>query len=155
MTGERKRRSSLIHIREITIADYKEMLALQELCGLHVEKLIRESRPAVARQLRFNRGLSFAAFDRARMVAVARGSFDARRGYIDRVAVHPDYRRRGLGTKVVARVEKALWATGGRYIVVSAIVETGNASSRKMFEKLGFETVPVLYMRKRPPQRSR
>ena len=155
MTAKRKRRSGRIRVREITNSDYDEMVALQELCGLQLEKKIRESRKAIARQLRFNPGLSFAAFDRARMVAVARGSYDARRGYIDRVAVHPDYRRQGLGTKLVSRVEKALWTRGGRYIVVSALVHTDNESSRTMFEKLGFETVPVLYMRKRPPQRSR
>lgn len=127
------------------------MIALQELCGLHVEKRVRESRAAVGRQLRFNPGLSFAAFHRGRMVAVARGSFDSRRGYIDRVAVHPDFRRERLGSRMVERAERALWKKGGRSIVVCAFVEPDNRASRRMFLKLGFKAIPVIYMRKRPP----
>jgi ribosomal protein S18 acetylase RimI-like enzyme len=126
------------------------MIGLQRLCGLHVEIRVRESRPAVRRQLEFNRGLSFAAFHDGRMVAVARGSLDMRRGYIDRVAVHPDFRRRGLGSLLVSRVESALWAKGGRRIVVTALVEPDNPASEEMFLRLGYEKIPVYYMRKRP-----
>ncbi len=151
--GSKRAASRGIVVRALTMRDYDAMIELQKLCGLHVEKRIRESRDAVRRQMAFNRGLSFGAFDGERMVAVARGSFDSRRGYVDRVAVHPEYRRMGLGSRIVERVERELWRRGGRFIVVSALVEPDNQASKRMFERMGFEAIPVLYMRKRPARR--
>ena len=47
-----------------------------------------------------------------RLIGSIIGTFDGWRGNLYRMAVHPDYRRRGIGRSLVAEVERRLSARG-------------------------------------------
>jgi ribosomal protein S18 acetylase RimI-like enzyme len=69
------------------------------------------------------------------------------RGWINRLAVDPRYRRRGIAKKLVAKVEEALAHEG--IIIVAALVEAPNEPSLKLFRKLGYEERrDIIYFRK-------
>ena len=52
------------------------------------------------------------------------------------VAVHPEYRRQGIGEALVMALIRQLQQTGSRNL--SLEVRTSNVSARNLYEKLGF-----------------
>lgn len=55
------------------------------------------------------------------------------------VAVHPDFRRRGIGEALVKALETELRARGSRCLTLE--VRTSNAPAIALYEKLGFSQV--------------
>ncbi len=66
---------------------------------------------------------------------------EARSGEIVSIAVHPDYRRRGVGNALMRQALAALAAAGARR--VELMVRTGNAAAAKLYRSLGFRRVRV------------
>lgn len=57
------------------------------------------------------------------------------------IAVHPDFRRRGIGRLMVERVLEAGRQIHGRQVILE--VRRSNQAARKMYDGLGFEMVGV------------
>ena len=95
----------------MTIDDYDAVLALwkaSEGIGLSAA----DERPAIARYLERNPGMSFVACQEGRIVGAVLCGHDGRRGYMHHLAVAPPCRRQGLGRQLVERCLVALAATG-------------------------------------------
>ncbi len=80
-----------------------------------------------------NPGLSLLVEENGEIIGTALGSFDSRRGYIQKLVVHKDYRSKGIGKQLVNRVVKKLQAVGALYIPISC--EEGNGP---FYKKCGF-----------------
>ena len=52
------------------------------------------------------------------------------------IAVHPDYRRQGIGEQLVVQLVEALKAKGNHSLMLE--VRVSNEPARKLYEKLGF-----------------
>jgi len=138
---------SLFRIRPATVDDYEYLVSLWTLCGMHLEIQGRESKPAFLQQLEQFPDLYLVATVGERVVGVVLGTHDGRKGWINRLAVHPDDRRRGIAAALVAACDTAIRAQG--IGIVTALVEADNAASAALFEALGYrEDVPVRYFRK-------
>ena len=90
------------------------MVALWRVAGLHVRLQGRDSRASIAVQLRKNRGLYLGAFDGQELVGLVLATHDTRKGWINRLAVRPTNRRRGIASKLVRAAERALLSRGIR-----------------------------------------
>ena len=55
------------------------------------------------------------------------------------IAVHPDYRRQGIGQNLVERLIRELKAQGNHSLMLE--VRVSNENARKLYEKLGFVQV--------------
>ena len=55
------------------------------------------------------------------------------------IAVHPDYRRRGIAEQLVVRLVEELKARGNHSLMLE--VRVSNEPARKLYEKLGFQQV--------------
>ena len=140
-------RENEIRIRRATAADYDALLDLWRVAGSDVEPSRRESRAAFERQLAMFPDLYLVAIEGERIVGVVLGSHDGRKGWINRLAVHPDHQRRGIAAMLVTTVDTAIRAHG--ITIVCALVEQDNAASAALFRKLGYtDNVPVVYFRK-------
>jgi ribosomal protein S18 acetylase RimI-like enzyme len=98
-------------IREMTIQDYDEVLALwraSEGVGLSDP----DSEEGIARYLDRNPGFSFVACDGEHLVGAALCGRDGRRGYIRHLAVSKSHRRQGLGRALVEQCLSALRRDG-------------------------------------------
>lgn len=81
-----------------------------------------------------NAELSLLAEDKGNIVGTVLGSFDGRRGYIQKLVVRKDYRKQGLGKQLIERVIKKLRAVGALYIPINAEEEL-----TYFYEKSGFK----------------
>ena len=98
-------------IEPMTLADFEEVLRLwqgAEGVGLNES----DTRPAIAIYLKRNRGMSFVARQGKELVGAVLCGHDGRRGYLHHLAVAPSHRRKGLGTKLVARCLAELKRSG-------------------------------------------
>jgi ribosomal protein S18 acetylase RimI-like enzyme len=71
-----------------------------------------------------------------RLVGSVIGTFDGWRGNLYRLAVHPEYRRRGIARALVAEVEKALARQGARRI--TALVEKDHPWATGFWQAVGY-----------------
>lgn len=153
-TGSRRQRDSVdgseganFHIRLASISDYDAIVAVWKCCGTRASLQGRESRDGFARQIAAFPDSFLVAESAGRVVGVVLGSHDHRKGWINRLAVLPDYQRKGIGRKLVEACEAVLRKQG--LSIVAAHVEPANAASATLFENLGYrEDVPVRYFRK-------
>ncbi len=136
-----------VRIRPLRLSDYAAMIAVFEACGLHPRTRSRDSRKAVAKQLRSNRALYFGAFDGPRLVGTVLGTHDTRKGWINRLAVMPEYRHQGIAARLVRTCERALRKQGME--MFAALIEGDNLASQTLFAKLGYETSDIRYYRRK------
>lgn len=85
----------------------------------------------------------------AGVVGVVLGTFDGRRGWLHRLAVHPGHRRGGLATALVTDLERRLHERGaGR---VNLLVLPDDADALRFWQRRGYLPCPdVLHTRALP-----
>lgn len=77
-----------------------------------------------------------------RLVGSILGVFDGWRGNMYRLAVHPDYRRRGIARTLVAAAERRLVQQGARRI--AALVERDHPWAVQFWQAVGYPADPRL-----------
>ncbi len=138
----------MLTMRILSADDYAAVRALWEAAGLHIRPGGRDSQEAFARQIASGCQIVIGMEDDSRLVGVVLATHDSRRGWINRLAVHPDYRRRGIGTQLVREAERELKARD--LPVLCAHIESWNTASQALFRRLGYVTTEdVLYFSKR------
>ncbi len=138
----------MARIRRLTIDDYDEMIKLWERSSLPFKPKGRDSKQEITRQMIRTPELFLGAFEGGELVGTVIGSYDERKGWINRLAVDPEYRRQGIAQRLIARIEKALREKSAR--IICALVEEANLESISLFEKLGYVTHrDILYLSKR------
>lgn len=141
-----------IEIRTLTIRDYNAMVKLWNRAGLPFKPRGRDSKRRVEKQMQAFPEFFIGAFHKGKLVGIVIGSYDGRmKGWINRLAVDPDYRGQGIAQQLIGRVEKALEKRGAA--IFCALIETPNKESVKLFQKLGYVTHrEILYVTKRKNQ---
>jgi ribosomal-protein-alanine N-acetyltransferase len=82
----------------------------------------------------------------SRVVAYAVFNFPADQAHLVTFAVHPDFRRQGLGVYLIRRLIAYVMRKGGTSVVLE--VRKGNAAAVQLYQSLGFvviHTVPKFY----------
>ncbi len=137
-----------MRIREFRIEDYDAVTALWTEAGLPFRPNGRDRHQAIAQELEGKRSLFFVAEEDGRIAGVVFGTHDGRKGWINRLAVAPAWRRRGLATALVGEVEARLRRLG--IGIVACLIEAENAVSQSAFAELGYQRHPeIVYYTKR------
>jgi ribosomal protein S18 acetylase RimI-like enzyme len=78
---------------------------------------------------------------------------DSRKGWINRLAVDPEHRRRGYEGRLIAAAEEALREQGMQ--VIAALIETNNPASLALFQRMGYAEIDtgIHYLSKRDSER--
>ena len=106
-----------------------------------------DSREGIAFYLRRNPETCFTAKEGNRIIGVIMAGHDGRRGYIHHTAVHPEYRRKGIGRKLVEKALDALEREGINKVAL--VVFERNDGGNAFWEKMGFTSRKDLVYRNR------
>ena len=137
-----------MEIRTLTIADYEEVIRLWSQANLPFKPSGRDSELAIATQMSANPDFFLGAFEGGHLVGTAVFSSDMRKGWINRLAVDPDCRGRGVAKALVNESEKTFRKHGLR--IFCSLIEDSNRASKELFEKCGYTTHDdILYFTKR------
>jgi ribosomal protein S18 acetylase RimI-like enzyme len=135
-------------IRNFRIEDYDKLTSLWKAAGLGYRARGRDSRRRIAEEIKRGDSIFLVAEMDGKLVGSVIGTHDGRKGWINRLAVHPSYRHRGLAKKLMAEVEKRLSQVGLE--VIAGLIEQGNTASLRLFQSLGYERAPdIVYLSKR------
>lgn len=104
-----------VTIRPVTTQDTDAVVSLWELALPEYndpERPQRAPRPNIERKLAWADGLFWLAHRGEDVVGTVMAGYDGHRGWIYSLAVHPEYRRAGLGVTLVKHAEKNLAELG-------------------------------------------
>ena len=141
MTG--KRVGSGVSIREYRAEDYESVLALWTLAGLPFKPEGRDRKNSIDAQVRLPNVIFLIAESEGKLVGTVIATHEGRKGWINRLAVDPGVRRRGIGSRLVREAEKRLEGMG--MDVLACLIEEGNDASVRTFETLGYERHPEIH----------
>jgi ribosomal protein S18 acetylase RimI-like enzyme len=137
-----------VEIRRLAAADYTEITKLWKRANLPYKPKGRDSGEATAAQMNANPAFFLGAFSANRLVGTVFLSSDLRKGWINRLAVDPDYRRRGVAKALIKESERTLRDHGLR--IFCSLIEDHNRSSKELFRKCGYtERNDISYFSKR------
>ena len=137
-----------MEIRRLTIKDYKEMVKLWITAKLPFKPKGRDHRETIAVEMKANPDFFLGAFENNHLVGVVIMSCDVRKGWINRLAVDPDHRHRGIAKALIAESERTLRKHGIK--IFCTLIEDYNATSKKLFKECGYvEHHDITYFSKR------
>ncbi len=138
-----------ITFRKLTINDYDQMIGLWKKACLPYKPKGRDSREAIKRQIEADPELFLGAFHGEKLIGTVIGSYDFRmKGWINRLAVDPEYRGKGIAQRLVTEMEQILKGKG--VVVIAALIELPNPTSINLFKKLGYTVHDnIVYVTKR------
>jgi GNAT superfamily N-acetyltransferase len=124
------------HVVHLDASRYGEIVALWRLAGLHIRPDGRDSAEAFTRQMATGVQTPIGLRDGERLVAVVLATHDSRKGWINRLAVDPDYRRQGLATRLISLCEEHFRGLG--IDMWAALIEDWNEASLALFRSAGY-----------------
>ncbi|HBI85587.1 MAG TPA: 1-(5-phosphoribosyl)-5-[(5-phosphoribosylamino)methylideneamino]imidazole-4-carboxamide isomerase [Ruminococcus sp.] len=124
-----------LKIRPMQIADYDAVYDIWMACKNGLNN-VDDSREGIARYLKRNPDTSFVAEENGVIAGVILCGHDGRRGFIQHMSVDPQFRRRGIGRKLVSRALDALRAH--QITKVALVAFKSNDGGNAFWEDLGF-----------------
>jgi ribosomal protein S18 acetylase RimI-like enzyme len=125
-----------IDVRPLSSSDVRLLHELWRDSGLSFKQRGRDRLELLRAQRRRSPDLFLGAFSEGELVGSVIASDDGRRGWINRLAVRPSVRRKGVAKALVLEAEDALRKRGRHLFCIH--VERDNESSMRLFEKAGY-----------------
>ncbi|MDP7045504.1 MAG: GNAT family acetyltransferase [SAR324 cluster bacterium] len=134
-----------LFIRPFQTEDEASVVSLWQLCELTVPW--NNPYKDIARKLKVQPELFLVGMLDSLLIATVMGGYDGHRGWINYLAVHPDFQGQGYAQQVMENVESELRKRGCPKINLQ--IRSGNARVMAFYQKLGFTDDKALSMGKR------
>ena len=135
------------NLRHLTIDDYDAIIRLWKEAGLESVRLQgRDSHDAFAAQLAAGQRV-IGLEDAGQLIGAVLVTHDTRKGWINRLAIHPDHRHKGYATELIGAAEQELRAIG--FQIFAVLIEADNNASQELFAQEGYKAHDIVYMSKR------
>jgi len=136
---------STFTIRPYAPADEDALVALWKACGLVVPH--NDPHKDIARKMKVNPEWFLVGELNGVLVASCMAGYEGHRGWINYLAVHPDYQRKGFAGELMQRAEELLKKAGCPKINLQ--VRSTNTAVIRFYESLGFSEDKVVSFGKR------
>jgi ribosomal protein S18 acetylase RimI-like enzyme len=134
-----------MRIRPFRPADEEAVVSLWEACGL--TRPWNDPRKDIARKLSVQPELFLVGEYDESIVASVMGGYDGHRGWVNYLAVHPQYRRRGYGQAVMKYLEQRLLELGCPKVNLQ--VRASNDSALDFYRRIGYARDEVVGLGRR------
>ena len=137
-----------VKVRRLTISDYDRMVEIWRSAGLPFKPKGRDSRSEIKKQMEATPDLFLGAEESGRLVGIIIASTEVRKGWLNRIAVIPEERGKGIAKTLTRSAEKALRKRGIK--IIGLLIQKDNIASINLAKKMGYKEHPdILYMTKR------
>lgn len=123
--------------------DYDAVVQLWQSAGLEYLPRGRDQYERVVAELTREENAFLVGEMDGSIVASVFATHDGRKGWINRLAVHPDHQHHGFARRLIQAAEEALEAQGIE--IIGALIEADNARSRALFEQAGYQARPHIH----------
>ncbi|MEF2966153.1 GNAT family N-acetyltransferase [Paenibacillus sp. M1] len=121
-------------IRSFQLGDVNQVMEL--LQESLMEDCYEDTKRAFARQLSWDSELILIAEIDDRIVGTLIGTIDQNTGFIYRTAVHPDYRRQGVGKNLITAMEQRFQQRNVRKVMIAG--DDHNKAIAPLYEAMGY-----------------
>lgn len=132
-------------IRPYLEFDLDDVIALWELCGL--TRPWNNPEIDIFRKLAQRDQLFLLAVKDNQLITTVMGGYDGHRGWVNYLAVHPNFQRNGVATALVQQLEKRLIALGCPKLQL--LIRKDNIDVQSFYEQLGYNEIEVICLGKR------
>ena len=132
-------------IRNYNAKYEKDVITLWKCCNLLVPQ--NDPKLDIKEKMNFQPALFFIGLVNNKLVSSIMIGYDGHRGWINYLAVHPNYQRKGFGTTMMDFATNKLLSLGCQKINVQ--VRKSNSSAMKFYNKIGFKDDEVIGLGKR------
>lgn len=133
-----------MRIRTASLADAAALTRLWQESGLRFRA--GDVPDELAAVLARDDDLVLAAEDADGLAAAVLGTFDGRRGWVNRLATRPDHRGQGYATAILAELERRLAARACRK--VNLLIEPANQAVTRFYRQRGYSEDDLIFMEK-------
>lgn len=143
--------SDNIIIREFNLSDYDTLIDLWNQAKLPYKPKGRDAKGNINEELKKGCASILIAEQNNIAIGTVFATHDGRKGWINRLAVVPEFRKKGIGKLLVEKAEKILNDKG--IGIIACLIEEYNQTSFETFQKLGyvkFEGIHYLTKRSHP-----
>ncbi len=129
-------------IRRLTEEDHDAVVGIWSAAGLRYRPRGRDGHVSFCHQLAQGTSVFLGAEIGKVLVGVVLGTHDGRKGWVNRLAVHPGHQRAGVGRLLVEELERRIHQMGIE--MVACLVEGENPASRAFLRSIGYTVEPEI-----------
>lgn len=133
-----------MNFRSFSLNDYDSIIDLWSRAGLKLSP--SDTMEGLKSKLRRDPDLFFVLEDSSRIIGVVMGSYDGRRGWINHLAVDPEYQGKSIGQKMISELETRFKKIGCEKI--NLLIEMENQNVQKFYIKQGYKKDELIFMEK-------
>jgi ribosomal protein S18 acetylase RimI-like enzyme len=122
--------------------DYQAAYAVWGSAGKGIHIAASDSLDEIGKLVMKSPGLFFVAESEGRIIGTVMGGFDGRRGLIYHLAVLPEYQKKHIGSRLLRRVEEALFSIGCTKVYLFLVPE--NMQQAGFYRKWDYEQMDVI-----------
>ncbi len=132
-------------IRPFEEKDLSAVIALWQKCNL--TRPWNNPARDIARKLQVNRELFLVGLIDGNIIASVMGGYEGHRGWVNYLAVAPEYQRQGIARKIMSEIEARLLSMGCPKI--NLMVRSENIAAMAFYDKIGYGRDDVVSYGKR------
>lgn len=137
-----------ISIRKMRPEDCEALFDLWDETGLHFKPLGRDRKERIIIEMEGPQACFLVAEDKGSIIGSVLATHDGRKGWINRLAVSPRYRRKGVGERLIREAEE--YFSMEDIEIAACLIEQENEPSLSLFRKAGFRLHrDIFYLSKR------